>query len=98
MNFKKLVVALLVGSSIGIGAVPGFAADKKPATSAAKVALLDINSATKAQLMELPGIGDAYADKIISGRPYSGKDDLKQKKIIPAATYNKIKKSIIAKQ
>ena len=67
-------------------------------SSVAKGEKLDINSASKEQLDALPGIGDVYSQKIIDGRPYRTKLDLVRKKIIPQATYEKIKDQIIARQ
>ena len=66
--------------------------------AAVKSAQLDINSASKADLVALPGIGEAYAEKIIVNRPYKRKYALVTRRIIPETTYDKIRDQIIAKQ
>ena len=98
-----IIVSLLFISTIAFAADPKAPAKPvppaKPAVAQpAKAAIIDINTATKAELSALPGIGDVYSQKIIDGRPYAKKDQLKSKKIIPGTTYDKIQDKIIAKQ
>lgn len=106
MKFTRFTLAILALTTSAMFAVmPAMALQAKPAAKtapkvavAAPAALVDLNTATKDQLKAIPGIGDVYAAKIIAGRPYANKTQLKSKGIVPDATYAKIAKLVIASQ
>lgn len=102
--FRRLFAPVLACALVaGMALAQTKDAPKKAAVKAADTVkktgdLLDINSASADQLKALPGIGDAYSQKIIAGRPYERKDQLVSRNVVPQATYDKIKDVIIAKQ
>jgi competence protein ComEA len=102
MKFRHILLTMLAALTMFVG--PAAYAQTKSAPTPAKgagqqaTALVDINAASIDQLKALPGIGDAYSKKIVDGRPYANKTQLVSRKIIPQATYNKIKDLVIAKQ
>ena len=95
---RKILSAIAVVLMMVFGFPTVSLAKGKPAAAAAKSDKLDINTASEDQLKDLPGIGDAYAKKIVANRPYKAKDELVEKKVIPKATYQKIKDRIVAHQ
>jgi competence protein ComEA len=101
---SKRHLSLVVAAALALIVPAAAVADQKPAAKPPATAkppaapLLDLNTATRADLVALPGIGEAYADKIIAGRPYKAKSELVSKKIVPETTYKQIVDKVIAHQ
>jgi DNA uptake protein ComE-like DNA-binding protein len=94
MSFR---IALLTTSLLALLSVSGLEAQARPAqprSPAAGADLVDLNTASRGQLEALPGLGSAYAEKIIKGRPYRARDELVSKKVLPAKVYAKVKDRI----
>jgi competence protein ComEA len=98
VRVAMIVACVLMLSSGGFAQTAKAKPAAKSGAAPAATDLIDLNSATKEQLMTLPGIGDAYAAKIIATRPYKAKNELVSKQVVPQATYDKIKDHVIAKQ
>lgn len=108
---KSLFAALVLAASVTGSAFaqapatnPAAGTTTKPAvtapvatTPAKPATLIDINSASLTDLQTLKGVGAARAEAIVKGRPFKGKDELLEKKIVPANVYNDIKDQIIAR-
>jgi competence protein ComEA len=91
-----LVSSALAATHAGAPAQASKTAPAKPAPAPA-AELVDLNTATEAQLVALPGVGETYAKKIIAGRPYKAKSELVQRKIVPESVYKKFSSKVIAK-
>lgn len=98
MSFKVLLAAL----AILLGAGPALAQGARPAAPPAAAPTsasgqIDLNSASRDDLMSLDGIGEVRADAIIRARPFKAKTELVERRLIPEALYEKIADKVMAR-
>lgn len=98
LSFAALMLAASVAFAGTSAPAASAAAPAAPATTAAAANLVDLNSATKAELMKLPGIGEAISDRIIKARPFANKSQLLSKGLVSKAVYDKLSSLVIAKK
>ena len=91
-----LAASLLLTLPLSLTAQKAPASKPAATTAAAATDKIDINTATADQLKAIPGIGDAYSKRIIDGRPYTAKNQLVSKGVLPQGVYDKIKDQVIA--
>lgn len=96
---KAAAKATVTDTKAGAKATVADTKAKTKATAASvKPVVVDINSATEAELRAIPGVGEAYAAKIIAGRPYTNKSQLKTRNILPTPVYETVKNQLVAKK
>lgn len=103
-----LAVFALIGAAVLAYEPSPRAADKNNAPAAqmsndpskqenpATRAVLDLNRASKDELKSLPGIGEAFAKRIMDNRPYKDKRELKRRNVLPPSVYDKVKDRVTA--
>jgi DNA uptake protein ComE-like DNA-binding protein len=94
--FRRTLLAAALLLTLPLSLTAQKAAKPADTTAAAATDKIDINTATADQLKAIPGIGDAYSKRIIDGRPYTAKNQLVSRGILPQGVYDKIKDQIIA--
>ena len=95
-RFSFRILALLILTAVTL--LPAQTPKPAPVATGSRSALLDINTASPEQLLALPGMGRAYVQRVIAGRPYTAKNQLVSRGILPETAYEKMAAQIVAKK